>query len=54
MIVDDVDEDHEAAVVGRLDEPLEPVGSTVTDLGRERADTVVAPVVGARRRRHRH
>ncbi len=47
VVVDDIDEDHQAEAVRCIDERLELVGRAVGGIGRERQHAVVAPVAPA-------
>jgi hypothetical protein len=54
VVVDDVEQHHQAACVRRIDEGLQLVGRPVARRGRERQHAVVAPVARAGERGDRH
>ena len=54
MVVDDVDEHHQAERMGPVDEALEVVRRAVGRVGREGQDAVIAPVAAARELGERH
>jgi len=54
MVIDHVEQHHEAAPMGRVHESLQIVRRPVTSIGGERQYAVVAPVALSRKRSHRH
>ena len=54
VVVDHVEERHQAAAVDLVDQPLELVGAAVAGIRRERQHAVVAPVARARKIGKRH
>ena len=54
MIVDDVEKDHQAVTVRRVDQRLQIVGRAVAAFGREGQHAVVAPIARAGKFRDRH
>ena len=54
VVVDDVEEDHQPALVRRVDQRLQVVGPAVGGIGGEQGGAVVSPVAGARKVGDRH
>ncbi len=53
VVVDDVHDHREPMAVAGVDQPLEPMGTSIRVVRREQVDAVVAPAVVARELRHR-